>query len=166
MYEQIRKAIKQHEAETLAKFNDEIDNLTAARLEKLKAAEGAKETCYFSVSVEWKKSKTWGYNPTATVRGLAEDTTDGASGCGYDKESAAIAGAMNKNPEIMRVLYDHAETGKPFPYSVHVFAGLPSFDGGCGVSCFQDVFDACGYVWKCVASGEMFDVYTIERKGI
>lgn len=215
MYENIKKAIAQHERETLDKFNAEIETKTAgeliaswyyreqmtpqimaalkqsnpdekpsadllerikakkaraeakntaARLQKLDEAERAHEIRTADVSVEFYRSKTWGYVPRADVRGWAEHTSDSASGCGYDKESAAIAGAMNANPEIMRILYDHAEKGQPFPYSVHTFAGVPSFDGGCGVSCFRDVFDACGYEWRQVASGRTYNAYTLTRK--
>lgn len=216
MYENIRKAIAEHEAETLEKFATEIKTKTAAdileswyykqyttpatlraiqeaeqgeplaavliekmtakkareekkntqkRLEKIEAAEAAAVAPFVDISVEFHRSRTWGRNPRATVRAWTTVTEDGASGCGYDKESAAIAGAMNANPEIMRILYDHAETGEPFPYSVHTFAGLPSFDGGCGVSCFRSVFEACGYEWRQVASGHTFNAYTLRKKG-
>lgn len=217
MYENIRKAIAEHEAETLEKFATEIKTKTAAdileswyykqyttpatlraiqeaeqgeplaavliekmtakkareekkntqkRLEKIEAAEAAHLPENVNISVELTRSRVWGWNPHATVRAWATVTEDGASGCGYDKESAAIAGAMNANPEIMRILYDHAEAGESFPYSVHTFAGLPSFDGGCGVSCFRSVFEACGYEWRQVASGRTFNAYTLHKKAL
>lgn len=94
----------------------------------------------------------------------ANHATEGrASGCGYDKESAAIATAINASPSIMRVLYEHAENGGNFPYSVYTYAGLPYFDGGCGVSCFRNVFGACGYRWEDGAHRKTFDVYTLTR---
>ena len=217
MYENIRKAIAEHEAETLAQFAQSLENKTAAellnswqfrdrmtpatlqamkntdpdtipaaellekinkkrareeakntaaRLEKLAAAERAATPEYIAVSVEWVRSRTWGANPHATVTGAQRRTFGTASGCGYDKESAAIASAMNENPEIMRIIYDHAEQGEPFPYSVHTFAGLPSFNGGCGVSCFRSVFEACGYEWRQVASGRTFNAYTLHKKAL
>lgn len=215
MYENIRKAIAAHEAETLAKFNAEIETKTAAellgsgyyqdlttpkilkalkatgpderpaadildrikakkarkeakrtaeRLEKLAAAEAAAVAPSVDISVEFRHSRTWGWNPHATVRAWATVTEDSASGYGYNKESSAIAGAMNTNPEIMRILYDHAETGEPFLYSVYTFAGLPFFNGECGVSGFRSVFEACGYEWRQIASGRTFNAYTITRK--
>lgn len=137
---------------------------SAARLEKLAAAENACAVNSFDVSVEFNRSRVWGWCPRATVRAWASVSEGYASGCGYDKESAAIASAMNDNPEIMRILYDHAESGEPFPYSVHTFAGVPSFDGGCGVSCFREVFAACGFEFRQVASGRTFNAYTATRK--
>ena len=137
---------------------------TADRLHKIDLAEMACGADEFTVCVEWVRSSTWGYNPHATVYGFNAVTKDYASGCGYDKESAAIAGAFNTNPEIMRILYNHAENGGSFPYGVHTFAGVPAFDGGCGVSVFYHIFDACGYEFKQVVSGDRCRAYKITKK--
>lgn len=133
------------------------------RFEKLRAVEEVEAPAAVSVVVEWHKSQTWGMNPRARVSAERVATYGSASGCGYDKESAAIASAFNANPEILRIIYDHAEAGGVFPYGVSTFAGLPSFEGGCGVSCFYSIFEACGYTFRQVASGKMFDVYEITR---
>ena len=67
------------------------------RIEKdLKRIETIKNACdnitHISINVEWTRNTTWGYNPHATVYTSNGDATEGrASGCGYDKESAAIA---------------------------------------------------------------------------
>lgn len=62
-----------------------------------------------SISIEYKRSRTWGWNPTATVTasldGVRTDTTKGmASGCGYDKLSAAVCGAFRENPLLQTLL--------------------------------------------------------------
>ena len=149
-------------AKMLTRFDRKNEKQRAAKLEKLATAAEYERPRSVSVGVEWHRSRVWGYNPSATVRAWHRVTTGTASGCGYDKESAAIASAMNNNPEIMRILYEHAEKGGSFPYSVLVFAGVPVFDGGCGVSCFRSVFAACGYTWRDVASGKSFNAYTME----
>lgn len=215
MYENIKKAIAAHEAETLEKFATEIKTKTAAdileswyykqyttpatlraiqeaeqgepladvlikkmtakkareekkntqkRIEKIEAAEAAHLPENVNISVEFSTSRIWGYIPHATVSGYQLRTVAKASGCGYDKESAAIASAFNDNPEIMKILYNHAEQGEAFPYSVHTFAGVPCFDGGCGVSCFYSVFAACGYEFEQVANGRTFNAYTLRKK--
>ena len=133
------------------------------RFERVNEVEEVEAPAAVSVVVEWHKSRTWGMNPRARVAAERVATYGSASGCGYDKESAAIASAMNQNPETLKILYDHAEAGGVFPYGVDVWAGLPSFAGGCGVSCFYSIFEACGYTFRKVASGEMFDVYEITR---
>ena len=137
---------------------------TAKRLEALALAESYKLPESVDILVVFTRSCVWGYNPHATAVGNHRRTFGTASGCGYDKESAAIASAMNQNPEIMRILYDHAEGGEGFPYAVHTFAGLPSFAGGCGVSCFRSVFEACGYEWRQVSNGKTVNAYIITRK--
>lgn len=148
----------------LKRFSCENEKQRAKYLEKLKRAEAAPDTARFDICVNWTKNRTWGYNPTATINGDHGSTEGHASGCGYDKRSAAIASAANKNPEIMRILYKHAENGGAFPYSVNTFAGLPYFGGGCGVSCFAPVFDVCGYSWRFVAEGKTWDVYGLEAR--
>ena len=142
----------------------EINREIEKRFARVHEVEEAEAPAAVSVVVEWRKNRTWGMNPRARVaaeRGVA--TYGSASGCGYDKQSAAIASAFNQNPEILKILYDHAEAGGTFPYGVDVWTGLPSFAGGCGVSCFYEIFEACGYTFREVASGEMFDVYEITR---
>ena len=145
------------------KAKEEAKN-TAKRLEALALAESCKMPESINVSVEFTSSRTWGSIPHATVTAEQRRTFGTASGCGYDKESAAIASAMNENQEVMRILYDHAESGDGFPYSVHTYAGMPYFNGGCGISCFRSVFEACGYEWRQVGNGKNFSAYTITRK--
>ena len=215
MYENIRKVIAEHEAETIERFANDLENKTAgdilsnwflmqyatpktaealraaklnevptaetlAKMKAKKAREEAKATAKrlekvaeveaanlpesVNISVEFVRSRVWGWNPHATIRGEQRRTEGSASGCGYDKESAAISYAMNEHPEILKIIYNHAEQGKPFPYAVHIFAGLPSFDGGCGVSCFYHIFEACGYEWQQVADGRTFNAYTLRKK--
>ena len=126
---------------------------------KLDAAEAANDASTIYISVEWKKSRVWGANPTATVTGSGSYSTGYASGCGYDKESAAIAEALNDNPVIMRILYEHADKGGAFPYGVTTWAGVPSFDGGCGVSVFYNIFISCGIIYKKIITFYTLVVY-------
>lgn len=141
----------------------EIDRKIEKCFARVHEVEEVETPAAVSVVVEWHKSRTWGENPRARVAAERVATYGSASGCGYDKESAAIANAFNQNPEILKILYDHAEAGETFPYGVDVWAGLPSFAGGCGVSCFYSIFETCGYTFRQVASGKMFDVYEITR---
>lgn len=152
----------------LSKLQRINDKERAKKLQKLADVAALSPLESVTVNVEWKRNPTWGHNPTAEVRAFGDGysaklTVGKASGCGYDKESAAIATAMNGNPQILRAMYDHAERGGTFPYSVYTYAGLPYFDGGCGVSCFRNVFEAMGYKWRDVAHGKTYDVYSVER---
>lgn len=146
----------------VSRFQRENESDRQKYLHKLERAANAPELRDLTVCVEWAKSRTWGANPTATVTvndSHHYETTGHASGCGYDKESAAIASAMNANAAVLRILYTHAEKGGKFAYSVYTFAGLPYFDGGCGVSCFRNVFEGCGYEWRDLVHRKTFDSY-------
>ena len=146
----------------VSRFQRENESDRQKYLHKLEIAANAPELRDLTVCVEWAKSRTWGANPTATVTvndSHHYETTGHASGCGYDKESAAIASAMNANAAVLRILYTHAEKGGKFAYSVYTFAGLPYFDGGCGVSCFRNVFEGCGYEWRDIVHRKTFDSY-------
>lgn len=154
----------------------EIDRETIKRSDKLLRARDAAEVKTVSISVDWKRSSTWGYNPTATViiNGVHEYRGT-ASGCGYDKETAAIAAALNQSIVILKMLYTAkeqalesmsperieaakkgycfgCETNRDF---IHYGAGygiLPYFEGGVGMSSFRGVFEACGL--RCTRSHE------------
>lgn len=152
----------------------------AARLAALERAATAAELDYISVSVEWKRNSYWGNNPAATVWADIE-TTGRASGCGYDKESAAIAEAFNKNPAILRILYRQAEkalehgescrsktscTGYNWRTGVGYGSGysvLPYFEGGVGASSFWNIFQRAGYDARNTGSGKRYDHYNISR---
>lgn len=164
----------------------------AVKLEKLETAAAARDLVEIVVNVEWKRNRTWGNNPTAEVIVVGEGRYYGsASGCGYDKQSAAVAEALNQSPAVLKALYTLKENGlnnppaegralNPFaaeplreaPISSDSICGygagydiLPYFEGGVGVSCFWSILEKCGFAVKGVASGRMFDAWTVEKKG-
>ena len=88
-----RKAIR--EAVKHQKRVDEVKE--QARLESL------------TITIEWKKSRTWGANPHATGEAITKDGfrlvgTAKASGCGYCKRSTVIADLFNQF--LRHKLYD------------------------------------------------------------
>lgn len=125
-----------------------------------------------TINVEWVKNNTWGYNPHTTIYTSNGDATDGrASGCGYDKESAAIAEALNKNNDILKLLYtfknkkmttkktnNHDILGYGSGYGV-----LPYFEGGVGVSSLLNIFKKLGYTITEHHTNRS-DFYTIEKE--
>lgn len=154
----------------------EIDNKTIKKQDKLLRARDAENVKSVSISVEWKRSATWGYNPTATViiNGIYEYVGT-ASGCGYDKRTAAIGEALNKSIIILKMLYTAkekalatmpaekieaakkgyifgSETNRDFINYGAGYGVLPYFEGGVGMTSFRGVFEACGL--KCTHSHE------------
>ena len=147
----------------------EIDEQERKQLEKLRTAENAPDLKYICISVEWTKSRTWGAIPHAEIRTNNGLYTGTAGGFGYDKESAAIAEALNQSPEIMKLLYTIKEK---HPTKAHRelfgygsgYGILPYFEGGVGYSCFETIFKNCGCKCSRTGSGKMFDCYHIETK--
>jgi hypothetical protein len=139
--------------------------------DKLLQAAAAPDVISISVSVEWKHSRTWGYNPTATVTVCTvngcERYTGTASGCGYDKLSAAVGAALNQSASVLKMLYQIKETAlaamtaddiaaqkKGYTFGsetnrhyIHYGAGygvLPYFEGGVGIVEHLAILRICG----------------------
>lgn len=132
----------------IEKKHREIQKRSKVFFSKLDDAEQSEVPNSIDILVEFKRHPIWNYNPVATVTAGGIATKGHASGCGYDKESEAVANAMNQNPGIMKILYDYAEIGGVFSYGVTTINGVPSFVGGVGVNWFRSVFEDCGYRWK------------------
>lgn len=137
-----------------------------ADLAKLGDAIKADDPDDITISVNWNRSRTWGMNPAVVVSAGGETTEGSASGCGYDKESAAVAAAMNKNASVRRLWCSFAEGGFKFPYSMVCDndSPIPFMDGGCGMSSVRAVFEALGYDWY-EHHGKAFDYYRATKKG-
>lgn len=162
--------------------NKAIDKKTAAKLAQLERVAAAPDLDYISICVEWKRSATWGYNPTATVNTGHERATGAASGCGYDKESSVIASALNQCDSVLKALYSYKEsqlatglsdesstacTGRDNRNIVGYGAGyaaIPYFEGGVGASCFWDILRKCGFATRGNHSGKYADFYSVEKE--
>ncbi len=161
----------------------ELDKNMQEQFKKLAAAEAAPDVKSIAIHVEWKRSATWGYNPHASVIvNQANRYTGSASGCGYDKRTAAIADALNQNASVRRMLYQAKEKAlqagydpesakmhgpESNRYCIAYGAGygvLPYFEGGVGMGSFYNVFEACGMkVTERDERGKHYDFYYIER---
>ena len=123
--------------------------------ERLTAAEGANTLCGGVLLIRWVRNSTWGLNPHAELCFDGEMFTGRASGCGYDKASAAMADALNACPAIMRALYER-EDKRPERVTRREWIGygsgygvLPAFEGGVGVRTLCDVLMLCGFSVDC-----------------
>ena len=154
------------------KIIEEYQKRTEKELNRIETIKNSNNIIdHISINVEWVKNNTWGYNPHATVYTNDGKITEGkASGCGYDKESAAIAEALNKNNDILKLLYNyknkkmtlkktnnHDILGYGSGYSV-----LPYFEGGVGVSSLLTIFRKLGYTITEHHTNRK-DFYTIQK---
>lgn len=152
----------------------EIEN----KLNFIKSISNAGELIDIKITVEWKKSKMWGSNPVAQCwygytnnegnfcRGHV--TSGSIVGCGYDKQSEAVARCLNQINCVLKPLY--VAKDKAIDKSNHEILGYgsgygicPSIEGGVGVNCYPSIFNKIGYNFQTIASGKTFDVYTITK---
>lgn len=161
--QQKKKAIQKLKARTLKEielFNKEADAIAQAPTPK-----------NIYINITWKKSAVWGYNPFCEVWNGGEYTTGRASGCGYDKRSAAVAQAFNQNKSILKIIYILFEKGlrKNPRGSLRDLVGYgsgyvarPLFDGGVGYGCYQDIFNKAGAKLNTWRQGSSWDSMVIE----
>ena len=127
-------------------------------LEEIKSYGTLKE---LHIDVEWYRHATWGYNPVATVKARFENgwkyANDSASGCGYDKESSAIGGALNQILQGFFIEYFKELTSKHY-YGV----SYGYFEGGVGTSCFTRMFKELGFE-VIEHHGKRFESYIITK---
>jgi len=131
----------------------------AKELQRIENEKNQKEVKSISISIEWKKSNMWGYNPNAQARIYHKDNTCSyvsakCSGCGYDKESTVIAEIFNA--ALKYKLHQPLKTEKP--YGIYLDNHM-HFSGGIGVDCYYNISKAIGGTFKKVASGKTFDCY-------
>jgi hypothetical protein len=138
--------------------------------EKLAALKATKPLSFASISVEWAKSAIWGYNPTASATISNTDkyeyTNGHASGCGYDKLSAAVASALNDSEIIRATMINGIRklnaAKKAKSYMVYGLTDSLGFSGGTGVNCYKNIFEILGYEWK-EEEGRTYNHITISK---
>lgn len=175
--------ISKEEAEQLAikRATKAIDKETAKQLTKLERIAAAPTLEFIFISVDWKRSVTRGMNPSVEIITNTGNYYGSASGCGYDKESAAIAEALNACDSILKVIYDYKEkqladgktdtsctacSGRDNRDIVGYGAGyaaMPYFEGGVGSSCFWSILKKCGYIVR-ENHTKKSDFYSVEKE--
>jgi len=106
-----------------------------------------------TIAIEYNRSRTWGDNPLATVRAsvidndnrlIRQDTsTDYANGYGYDKTSAAICYAFNKNNILQTLALWNGF--KPTKYMHKRAYGYRYAFDACGVPALTSLMRANGF---------------------
>lgn len=131
------------------------------------------------VDVNWCKSSTWGANPTAEawityINASGHRETEylksrSISGCGYDKESTAVAEALNQSEVLKANLYAYANRPMNKNKTLNEILGygsgygiLPRFEGGVGSNCYTSIFAKLKLNFRKTASGKMFDQFRAE----
>jgi hypothetical protein len=145
-----------------------------ARVEKEKNQPEVKE---IHISIEWKKSYMWGYNPHLDAEvyfknGQYARFKATCSGYGYDKESTVIADVFNNflKYKLYKPLVPLIDTWKDYTtgeekikerevYGIYIREDWKSYSGGIGTNCYYDIAKTIGGEFKKVASGKSYDAY-------
>ena len=139
------------------------------KLEKLAKIEQSQDIEQIKISVEWKKSAMWGMNPHVNLSAYTSNNcytaNSTASGCGYDKESQAIAEALNSIYSVRKLLIEKLDyINEKKPYGINQYGIIPAFSGGVGTVCFISFFQDIGYTVT-EMHGETYDSYVILKEG-
>lgn len=137
------------------------------------------------IDVNWKKNSTWGANPTAEVwtdEYLGESRSVG--GCGYDKESTAIAEPFNKSKQMSKIAiiakyldtkykdmnWEEKDEKGIYTYSYGVCFSIFNengiyWEGGVGASSFMRCIETAGYKMDAQFHPKYGDFYSLSLKG-
>jgi hypothetical protein len=144
-----------------------------AEAKRIEAEKNQKPVKELTISIEWKKSRTWGSNPHAMAEVLFHDGTFErrggftASGCGYDKESTVIAEIFN-DFLLYKLYRDDLPTEPKYwdngekvskPCGVTIRGDWKSYEDGIGTSCYPRIAEYIGGRFETIASGKTFDVF-------
>ena len=153
---------KDHECseDTLKRMEESLkyhEKYSKQMLDRLEKADKAGDVIEIEISVEWKKNRTWGSNPRATVwvRYMTPNGTDGdraesgsIGGCGYDKESTAVQEAFDRLKDGGLAALDRLviEKGEKLWKEYAIDANpYPHFNfSGKGMSTFRCLFPTMG----------------------
>lgn len=151
----LRGEISRDKAIELAvkRYDRQIEKEIEKTLLRFDEIANAPDLIFITVDVDFVKSMTWGYNPHVTVATNNGTYYGTASGCGYDKESAAVAQAFDQDLSILKTLYTLKEKaleigildnkiglGYGSGYGV-----IPCFERGVGVGCFWNILKKAGF---------------------
>ena len=159
---------------TERRYRNGVQREYDAMLDEVRDVEMAGDLDEATIRVDWSKPGTYGRQAVATIDYTYTDRAgkkvskqvvgDRTGGWGYDKESSAMARAMDRVPEIKKISYDRMyEPGGAQSVDTRP---IPRFKGGAGASTvLRDMRDS-GYEVDKQYTGDSEsapDIYTIRR---
>lgn len=143
------------------------------RLDDLRSVEEAGDFEDGTIVVDWEKS-SMGDQAQATFDYRYRDSNGNrcyrrvegprTTGCGYDKQSTAVATALDRSPEFRKAVYDQMEDGRQFSVIQRNGAGIPPrFERGIGMSTYRCDLPKAGIELDQTIDHPKVDVYSIRR---
>lgn len=170
---------KQAKAQTIEHVKKEAAKNLKKNLDKITEIENAKDLQDLEIAINWKFSNTWGWNPSAYIKthsldqqkyNYYERLEGSASGCGYDKLSAAIASALNDSKAALKVLFTAEEkrlrkainglttSRRDFIGYGSGYGSMPYFEGGVGFESQSSIFNNLGFKAKTISDKDGFTI--------
>lgn len=144
------------------------DDITQKELNYIEEIEQAPDTPPndIIITVEWKNSRTWGSNPTATDN--YGNISGSIGGCGYCKLSTATANILNQHPTLIKSMCKLKEQNVEQDNRTAISYGAghnitPQFEGGVGISSHMTLLAKLGYTMQQVSNTQNTDVFIISR---
>lgn len=167
---------KPQDAKTEARRKAKAEAKTLARIT---AETNQKPVKSITLTIEWKKSRTWGANPHCEAAVYFHDGSFErspvfkCSGCGYDKTSTVIAEAFNHylsyklwamTAAQIKGGHGSGDSGKA-PYGICNYSPeYRHYAGGIGADCYQAISEYIGGTWETISSGKSFNVFRYTDK--
>lgn len=176
----------QEHAKRLRDYLKKLPSNEKAWLDRIERADKGGKVTAIHISVDWKKSRTWGSNPTAEIwlhydnvyakSAYAKSASIGGSG--FDKRSTAVSEAFSKLDDDAKAALDRLVfEGGENAWKEYVFVQVPvphlSFAGK-GMLTFTGLFPYVGcsaenrkryafpkFVIECDERGDMHDSYHV-----
>lgn len=143
------------------------------RLDDLRSVEEAGDFEDGTIVVDWEKSNmgdqaqaTFDYRYRDSNGNRCYRRVEGprTTGCGYDKQSTAVATALDRSPEFRKAMYDQMEDGRQFSVIQRNGAGTPPhFERGIGMSTYRYDLPKAGIELEQTIDHPKVDVYSIRR---
>lgn len=142
-----------------------IDRETAAAIARAEEISNAAAVEGITIYVNWTRSGG-AYNPHAEIKVYTNRGTytgyGSAYGGNYNKESAAIADALNEIPAALKIIYDQRENDVKI-YGTALYNAAPKYERGTGVNQIRTILEAANILLISHDETKTTDHYYFER---
>lgn len=143
-----------------------IDKETAAAIEHAEKISNAPTLEGITIYINWTRSSGT-YNPHAEVKVYTDRGTytahGSAYGGNYNKESAAIAEALNEIDAALKVIYDQREEGVKL-YGTRQTHAASRYERGTGINCITQILEHSNIMLISHDETKTTDHYYFERR--
>ena len=143
-----------------------IDKETAAAIDHAEKISNAPAVEGITIYINWTRSSGT-MNPHAEVKVYTDRRTytarGSAYGGNYNKESAAIAEALNEIDAALKIIYDQRENDINI-YGTALYSAAPKYEGGTGVNQIEKILKESNIILISHDETKTTDHYYFERR--